>query len=171
MYVLSILTFSCIPLLFNCFKSLKKIQIFQHKHIRHTHSIPWDDFISNITLHSDLNLSSTTQTIYNTFHKHYKKLNDRGQQIFYLLTPNSRLKNLFHNPPATYTNDYNSLLCNCEIIFECLVQNRLVLRHHFNNREMRRLNITLLCCSNVPHFYFLSFKIITNVPHVLFFVF
>ena len=99
MYVLPILTFSCIPLLLNGFKSLKKVQIFQNKHIRHAHSIPWDDFISNITLHRDLNLPSTTQTIYKTFHKHYKKLNDRGQHIFYSLTPYSRLENLFHNPP------------------------------------------------------------------------
>ena len=55
-FVLPTLIFSVIPILHNGFKSLKKIQIFQNKHIRHVHSIPWEDFIKNQTLHEDLNL-------------------------------------------------------------------------------------------------------------------
>ena len=98
-FVIPILTFSGIPLLYNGHNSLKKVQIFQNKHIRMAHNINWDDFIKNTTLHEDLNLPSTTLSIYNTFHKLYTKLNNRGQHIFYQLTPYSRLETLYYNPP------------------------------------------------------------------------
>ena len=97
MYVLPILTFSCIPLLLNGFKSLKKIQIFQNKHIRHTHSIPWDYFILNITLYRDLNLhnENNLQNISQTLQK-----TQRPRTTHFLLT-DSQLKTqkLISQPP------------------------------------------------------------------------
>ena len=98
-FVIPILTFSGIPLLYNGYKSIKKVQVFQNNHIRIAQNINWDDFIKNTTIHEDLNLPSTTLSIYNTFHKLYTKLHDRGQHIFYHLTPNTRLETLYFNPP------------------------------------------------------------------------
>ena len=98
-FVLPTLIFSVIPILYNGYKSLKKVQIFQNKHIRHVHSISWEDFVTNKTLHDDLNLPSTTKSIYKTFHRHYTKLLNRGQHIFYHLVPNTKIEQIYYNPP------------------------------------------------------------------------
>ena len=59
-YVLPIVHFSSLPILLAGQEGLKQAQIIQNKAIRYTHSIDWQDFISNKKLHEDLEINLTT---------------------------------------------------------------------------------------------------------------
>ena len=80
-------------------KSFKKVQTLQNKFIRYAHNIAWDDYITNVQLHTDLQINSTTQTIYSTFNKHYTKVLHRKEDIFQWLLHESTLEDKYFNPP------------------------------------------------------------------------
>ena len=87
-FIVPILTFSGIRLLFNGHKSHKKVQTFQNRYIRQVHSIQWDDYIKNTTLHEDLNLPLTTHSRLFTNFKLNWMTEDNTSSIIWLLTLN-----------------------------------------------------------------------------------
>ena len=102
-YVLPIITFSCLPILLAGQNGLKQVQIIQNKAIRYAHSIDWEEFIPNKKLHEDLEINSTTYTINKTFHNLYEKIETRNDGLFDSLIPGTRIQDIYNNPfPMQY---------------------------------------------------------------------
>ena len=97
------LLFSPTALIFPANFGLKKAQILQNKAIRQIHRIHWADYKKNKDLHTEYNITPTTEQIYNRFCRvHYKLLNQNNHiqnTLLGLSNRDTRFTVLLANPP------------------------------------------------------------------------
>ena len=97
------LLFSPTALIYPPKLGLSKAQILQNKAIRQIHKIHWADFKRNKDLHTDYNITPTTEKIYNRFCRvHYKLANQNNNILEKLLRQSdrdTRFTVLLANPP------------------------------------------------------------------------
>ena len=98
-FILPIITFSVIPIVHTGTKGYKTVQVIQNKFLRYAHNIPWDEFITNEQIHTDLKINSISNSLYKTYNKHYTKLLHRDEEIFRGLLHDSSLEEKYFNPP------------------------------------------------------------------------